>query len=164
MTKHTDTEIDIASVKKPPKIDVSKMTDDELKAYMITLLVNGTNFRADLKKDNKAIIRCYQLLAKDANFAKEYRGIMYYKIDEIEEDVLNGIELDNIPTKFDRYGNEDLSSGYLKRAELALKNKQWILERRHALYKAKSQQDITSDGQQLNALILPSKIKKDENE
>jgi hypothetical protein len=146
--------------------DIDNMTDEQLSVWMLQCLINRTTFRKELSDNIQAIIRCYKILTSNLEFSKQYKDLMYYRIDEIEEDVLTGddLDLDMIPKKYDKYGNADLAPGYLRRAELAMKNKQWILERRNKLYQAKSQQDITTDGQALNAVILPGKAPKQESE
>lgn len=138
--------------------------DIELKQLMIDLLLKKTTFRLYFKDSTVNILKCYDILRSDKDFARLYSDTLYQSINDIEEDLLLGVDLDNIPLKYDKMGNADLALGYLKKAELKIKNAQWVLERRNKLYQAKSQQDITTDGQALNAVILPSKMDKQTDE
>lgn len=141
-----------------PDTDITKLDDDALKEWMMSCLINNTTFRKMLRDDPAGLLRCYKLITSDKNYSKEYNELMYYKmLVEHEEDVIMGTDLDIIPLKVDKYGNADIATGHLRLAELRLRNKQWILERRHELWKAKSQQDITSDGKQLGCVIIPKK-------
>jgi hypothetical protein len=144
---------------KDPKIKclLADLSDEDLKAYILESVCEGKTYRKQFRKDYKTLIRIIDLFNKDIEFNKTYKSLLDMRISEVEECVLNGTFLEDIPTVVDKLGNIDLAPGYLRLAEMQHKRAHWILERRNAAYMNKTQQDITSEGKQLGCVIIPSK-------
>jgi len=151
-----------AKDKKTDSKRIRDYTDAELKQYILDSVAFGANYRQQLCNEYPTLLRVINLFSSDEDFVRSYEKILAGRITEIEENLLTGAYFEDIPVKVDKLGNVDLSAGYLRKAELKAKTAQWILERRNRQYQAKMQQDITSDGQCLNAIILPSKIAKED--
>lgn len=165
-TDATDTTAIVATVATVAPIAqkaYSEYSDDELKNFVINCMMTGSNYRKAFKSDYLTLLRVVNLLSTDPVFAKAYRDLLEHRLQHMEEDLLNGTYLEDIPRKFDKLGNEDLAPGYLKLAEMQIRNAQWMLERRNKKYQARMQQDITSNGEALNAIVLPAKQPKDDS-
>lgn len=141
---------------------VRDYTDAELKQYILDSVSFGQNYRHQLGKDYPTLLRVINLFSSDEDFVRSYEKILAGRITEIEENLLTGQYFEDIPVKVDKLGNVDLSTGYLRKAELKAKTAQWILERRNRQYQAKMQQDITSNGQSLGCVVIPAKDSVDE--
>ena len=133
-------------------------TDEQLKAKMLEDVFHGTSFRETFKNDYTNCMRCWGFLRTDKAFKKEYAEILEMRLSGVEEDIITGRILDNLPTKVDRDGNEDLAPGYLKRAEAQIERYKWLLFKRNSKYQ---KQESTGDGEKLKVLVLPEKVKKE---
>ena len=148
--------------KKPDAKKPRDYTDEELKKYIIDSVAEGHNYRMQLRRDYATLLRVINLFASDEEFLRLYEKVLASRIAEMEESLLNGTYFDDVPQKVDKLGNVDLAAGYLRQAELKAKTAQWILERRNKAYRAKSQQDITSNGKSLGCVVIPAKEDSDE--
>ncbi len=126
------------TVTTPTEKKYSDYTDDELKNFVINCMMTGSNYRKAFKSDYLTLLRVVNLLSTDPVFAKAYRDLLEHRLQHMEEDLLNGTYLEDIPQKFDKLGNADLAPGYLKLAEMQIKNAQWMLERRNKKYQPKA--------------------------
>lgn len=148
--------------KKQESKKICDYTDAELMQHILDSVAIGHNYRKQLRNEYPTLLRVINLFSSDKDFLERYEKILATRISEMEENLLTGSFFDNIPQKVDKLGNVDLSAGYLRQAELKAKTAQWILERRNKAYQAKSQQDITSNGQALGCVVIPAKESSDE--
>lgn len=143
--------------------DAKAMTDDELKDLMLQCLVMGTTYSIKFRDAPSMKVRCWFLLASEPEFKKKYEEMLMMHISVAEERLLTGEFLENLPQTVDKLGNVDIARGALRKAELDMKRMQWVLERRDKKYQSKIQQDITSNGEALNAIVLPAKLPKEDS-
>lgn len=136
-------------------------TDEELKNFVINCMMTGSNYRKAFKSDYLTLLRVVNLLSTDPVFAKAYRDLLEHRLQHMEEDLLNGTYLEDIPQKFDKLGNADLSPGYLKLAEMQIKTAQWMLERRNKKYQPKGN---LADAVEAGAKIIIEMPSKDNDE
>lgn len=133
-------------------------SDEELKQKMLEDIFRGTSFRDTFKDDFETCMRCWDFLRKDKEFKKRYNEILEMRLSGMEEDIISGKILENIPRKVDRQGNVDLAPGYLRQAEAQIERYKWLLFKRNAKYQ---KQEQTLDAEKLNVIVLPSKEKKE---
>ena len=133
-------------------------TDDELKDKMLQDIFRGTSFRDTFKDDFETCMRCWDFLRKDKEFKKRYNEILEMRLSGMEEDIISGKILENIPRKVDRQGNVDLAPGYLRQAEAQIERYKWLLFKRNAKYQ---KQEQTLDADKLKVIVLPEKNKKE---
>lgn len=133
-------------------------SDEELKQKMLEDIFRGTSFRDTFKDDFETCMRCWDFLRKDKDFKRRYNEILEMRLSGMEEDIISGKILENIPRKVDRQGNIDLAPGYLRQAEAQIERYKWLLFKRNAKYQ---KQEQTLDAEKLNVIVLPSKEKKE---
>ena len=133
-------------------------SDDELKQKMLEDIFRGTSFRDTFKDDFETCMRCWDFLRKDKEFKKRYNEILEMRLSGMEEDIISGKILENIPRKVDRQGNVDLAPGYLRQAEAQIERYKWLLFKRNSKYQ---KQEQTLDAEKLNVIVLPEKKKKE---
>ena len=133
-------------------------SDEELKQKMLEDIFRGTSFRDTFKDDFETCMRCWDFLRKDKEFKKRYNEILEMRLSGMEEDIISGKILENIPRKVDKQGNVDLAPGYLRQAEAQIERYKWLLFKRNAKYQKHEQ---TLDAEKLNVIVLPSKEKKE---
>lgn len=133
-------------------------SDEELKQKMLEDIFRGTSFRDTFKDDFETCMRCWDFLRKDKEFKKRYNEILEMRLSGMEEDIISGKILENIPRKVDKQGNVDLAPGYLRQAEAQIERYKWLLFKRNAKYQ---KQEQTLDAEKLNVIVLPSKEKKE---
>lgn len=133
-------------------------SDEELKQKMLEDIFRGTSFRDTFKDDFETCMRCWDFLRKDKEFKRRYNEILEMRLSGMEEDIISGKILENIPRKVDRQGNVDLAPGYLRQAEAQIERYKWLLFKRNAKYQ---KQEQTLDAEKLNVIVLPSKEKKE---
>ena len=133
-------------------------SDEELKQKMLEDIFRGTSFRDTFKDDFETCMRCWDFLRKDKEFKKRYNEILEMRLSGMEEDIISGKILENIPRKVDRHGNVDLAPGYLRQAEAQIERYKWLLFKRNAKYQ---KQEQTLEAEKLNVIVLPSKEKKE---
>lgn len=133
-------------------------SDEELKQKMLEDIFRGTSFRDTFKDDFETCMRCWDFLRKDKDFKRRYNEILEMRLSGMEEDIISGKILENIPRKVDRQGNVDLAPGYLRQAEAQIERYKWLLFKRNAKYQ---KQEQTLDAEKLNVIVLPSKEKKE---
>lgn len=133
-------------------------SDDELKQKMLEDIFRGTSFRDTFKDDFETCMRCWDFLRKDKEFKKRYNEILEMRLSGMEEDIISGKILENIPRKVDRQGNVDLAPGYLRQAEAQIERYKWLLFKRNSKYQ---KQEQTLDADKLKVIVLPEKKKKE---
>ena len=133
-------------------------SDEELKQKMLEDIFHGTSFRDTFKDDLDSCMRCWDFLRKDKEFKKRYNEILEMRLSGMEEDIISGKILENIPRKVDRQGNVDLAPGYLRQAEAQIERYKWLLFKRNAKYQ---KQEQTLDADKLKVIVLPEKNKKE---
>ena len=133
-------------------------SDDELKQKMLEDIFRGTSFRDTFKDDFETCMRCWDFLRKDKEFKKRYNEILEMRLSGMEEDIISGKILENIPRKVDRQGNVDLAPGYLRQAEAQIERYKWLLFKRNSKYQ---KQEQTLDADKLKVIVLPEKNKKE---
>lgn len=133
-------------------------SDEELKQKMLEDIFRGTSFRDTFKDDFETCMRCWDFLRKDKEFKKRYNEILEMRLSGMEEDIISGKILENIPRKVDRQGNVDLAPGYLRQAEAQIERYKWLLFKRNAKYQ---KQEQTLDADKLKVIVLPEKNKKE---
>lgn len=138
---------------KPKSSDKITYSDEDLKGIMLNDLFSGSNFRVTFKSDMETCMRCWEILRVDKAFYKQYSEIIAMKLTGIEEDTITGRHMENVHTKVDQLGNEDLAPGYLKMAELQNKRLQWILEKRNEKYSSKDISSALVEGAQVLVMI-----------
>ena len=77
-------------------------SDEELKQKMLEDIFRGTSFRDTFKDDFETCMRCWDFLRKDKEFKKRYNEILEMRLSGMEEDIISGKILENIPRKVDR--------------------------------------------------------------
>jgi hypothetical protein len=148
---------------KPSNKQIESYSDEELKQYILDSVTLGSNYRKQFRSNYTLLLRVMGLFSADGDFTRAYEKILATRIEDMEEALLNGTYFEDIPQRVDKLGNVDLAPGYLKMAELKAKAAQWALERRNKKYRTQVQQDITSNGEALNAIVLPAKQPKDDS-
>ena len=133
-------------------------SDEELKQKMLEDIFRGTSFRDTFKDDFETCMRCWDFLRKDKEFKKRYNEILEMRLSGMEEDIISGKILENIPRKVDRQGNVDLAPGYLRQAEAQIERYKWLLFKRNAKYQ---KQEQTLEADKLKVIVLPEKNKKE---
>ena len=133
-------------------------SDEELKQKMLEDIFRGTSFRDTFKDDFETCMRCWDFLRKDKEFKKRYNEILEMRLSGMEEDIISGKILENIPRKVDRQGNVDLAPGYLRQAEAQIERYKWLLFKRNAKYQ---KPDQVLDAEKLKVIVLPEKNKKE---
>ena len=133
-------------------------SDEELKQKMLEDIFRGTSFRDTFKDDFETCMRCWDFLRKDKEFKKRYNEILEMRLSGMEEDIISGKILENIPRKVDRQGNVDLAPGYLRQAEAQIERYKWLLFKRNSKYQ---KQEQTLEADKLKVIVLPEKNKKE---
>lgn len=143
-----------AKVRGPvPTTPAPVYSDDDLKEAMLYDLFTNSNFRVRFKNDLRTCMRCWDILRLDKEFYKQYCEVITMKLSGMEEDLITGKDLEQIPIKVDALGNQDIASGYLKLAEIKTNRLKWILEKRNEKYSAKHADTSVVEGAKVLVMI-----------